>query len=161
MAKRNRHQQQTNTGAEAVLENIEDSDHLVDFVKYSGPPKIVFCHYGAYDCLATIWWDYQSKNNEVLSWEVRRYRLDVISKSYLQKGSQIYQESVPRKVQLESFPLYSDRFLQFILFDLEHGHHYKFTVSAINAHGRSYLFAMPSHRRREGQGVETHQLFVC
>jgi hypothetical protein len=96
---RSRQQPHTKNRTETVLENIEDSDHLVEFVQYSPPPKVVFCHYGSYDCVGTIWWDYQvSQSDEVLSWEVRRYRLDVISKTYLQKGSQIYKDSIPRKV---------------------------------------------------------------
>jgi hypothetical protein len=84
------------------IEDIEDIDpQAVTFIKYSSPPKLVHCHFGSYDCVGSIWWEYDSKaGDEVISWEVRRYRLDVISKSYLQKGAQSYKDTGtnPRKV---------------------------------------------------------------
>jgi hypothetical protein len=81
------------------IEDIEDIDQTVAFIKYPRPPTLVHCHYGSYDCVGSIWWEYDSKEaEEVISWEVRRYRLDVITKTYLQKGAQVYKETIPRKV---------------------------------------------------------------
>lgn len=82
------------------IENIEDlNPHEMTFIQYPKPPKAVSCHFGCYDCIATIWWDYNiNEADGEISWEVRRYRLDVISKTYSPKGIQIYKDIVPRKV---------------------------------------------------------------
>jgi hypothetical protein len=59
-----------------------------------------------------------------------------MTKTSLQKGASVYKEKIPKMVierKSTSSPLTSPN--EFILFDLENGHHYTSTLSAVNAHG--------------------------
>lgn len=81
------------------IENIENIEENFEFIKYPDPPKVVYCHYGSYDSQGFIWWEY-NEFCEDITWEVKRYRLDPISKKFLPKGTQIYHDIIPRKVYL-------------------------------------------------------------
>ena len=86
------------------IENIENLVENFELLKFPNPPKVVSCHYDLYSGQGTIWWDYKERgsssnnNGGEITWEVKRYRLDPISKSFLPKGVQNYRDILPRKV---------------------------------------------------------------
>mmetsp|Transcript_12964 Transcript_12964/g.19527 ORF Transcript_12964/g.19527 Transcript_12964/m.19527 type:complete len:579 (-) Transcript_12964:200-1936(-) len=113
----------TYTSTHRDIEEIESIDTTpvleYEHTKYPDPPHTVHVHCS--DCHGMIWWEYSSQyGDRVSQWEVRRYRRDRDG-SWSIKGVKCYKD-MPMK--------------RFHLTDLELNHYYRFTVSAINKHGR-------------------------
>lgn len=79
-----------------ALENIHmDESVSYEVVKFPDPPPVVNAHCNEHR--VTIWFDYRNGKDPVLSWEIRRYRLDKDG-SWSVKGVKQCKDVASRKV---------------------------------------------------------------
>jgi hypothetical protein len=115
------------------IENIENVDSSVKYelVKFPDPPIAIQAHSSGQQ--ATIWWEYKTGKEPIISWEVRRYKLDKDG-SWSVKGVRQFKDVASRKV----IYIYRLLFLGYV---------------------RDYLFEVFRHRSSKRQFLPLYRLW--